>query len=46
MKEIIEANRSRIKAIIRKLTGSDNEDIEQEVKRSILPQFHHSGNDP
>ncbi len=31
MKEIIEANRSRIKAIIRKLTGSDNEDIEQEV---------------
>ncbi len=31
MKEIIEANRSRIRAIIRKLTGGDNEDIEQEV---------------
>lgn len=31
MKEIIEANRSRIKAIIKKLTGSYNEDIEQEV---------------
>lgn len=31
MKEIIAENRSRIKAIIRKLTGSYNEDIEQEV---------------
>lgn len=31
MKEIIAANKSRIKAIIKKLTGSYNEDIEQEV---------------
>lgn len=31
MKEIIEANKSRIKAIIKKITGSYNEDIEQEV---------------
>ena len=31
MKEIIEANRGRIKAIIRKIIGNDNEDIEQEV---------------
>lgn len=31
MKQIIAENRSRIKAIIRKLTGSYNEDIEQEV---------------
>lgn len=31
MKQIIEANKSRIKAIIKKLTGSYNEDIEQEV---------------
>lgn len=31
MKEIIAENRSRVKAIIRKLTGSYNEDIEQEV---------------
>lgn len=31
MKDIIEANRGRIKAIIKKLTGSYNEDIEQEV---------------
>ena len=31
MKQIIEAKKSRIKAIIKKLTGSYNEDIEQEV---------------
>ena len=31
MKNIIEQNRGRIKAIIKKLTGSYNEDIEQEV---------------
>lgn len=31
MKEIIAENKSRIKAIIKKLTGSYNEDIEQEV---------------
>ena len=31
MKDIIEQNRGLIKAIIKKLTGSYNEDIEQEV---------------
>ena len=31
MKKIITENRNRIKAIIRRLTGADNEDIEQEV---------------
>lgn len=31
MKEIITQNRSRIRSIIRKLTGSADEDIEQEV---------------
>lgn len=31
MKEIIEQNKSLVKAIIKKLTGSYNEDIEQEV---------------
>lgn len=31
MKDIIAENRSRIRAIIKKLTGSYNEDIEQEV---------------
>lgn len=31
MKQLIEQNKSRIRAIIRKLTGSYNEDIEQEV---------------
>ena len=31
MKKIIAENRSRIRAIIKKLTGSYNEDIEQEV---------------
>ncbi len=31
MKQIIAENQSRVKAIIRKLTGSYNEDIEQEV---------------
>ena len=31
MKQIIAENRNRIRAIIRKLTGSYNEDIEQEV---------------
>lgn len=31
MKDIITENKSRIKAIIKKLTGSYNEDIEQEV---------------
>lgn len=31
MKEIIYQNKSRIRSIIRKMTGSDNENIEQEV---------------
>lgn len=31
MKEIIQKNKSRVKAIIKKMTGSYNEDIEQEV---------------
>ena len=31
MKQIILENRNRIRAIIRRLTGSNNEDIEQEV---------------
>ena len=31
MKEIIYQNKSRIRSIIRKMTGSDNEDIKQEV---------------
>lgn len=31
MKEIIYQNKSRIRSIIRKMTGSDNEDIEREV---------------
>lgn len=31
MKQIILENRNRVKAIIRKLTGSNNEDLEQEV---------------
>ena len=31
MKEIIYQNKSRIRSINRKMTGSDNEDIEQEV---------------
>ena len=31
MKEIISAHKERIKAIIKKLTGSYNDDIEQEV---------------
>lgn len=31
MKEIIYQNKSRIRSIFRKMTGSDNEDIEQEV---------------
>lgn len=31
MKEIIQKNKSRIRAIIKKMTGSYNEDIEQEV---------------
>lgn len=31
MKEIIYQNKSRIRSIIRKMTGSDNEDIEQDV---------------
>lgn len=46
MNEIIEANRSRIKAIIRKLTGSDNEDIEQEVYLKTwrnLDKYHEEG---
>lgn len=31
MKQIILENRNRVKAIIRRLTGSNNEDLEQEV---------------
>ena len=38
MKDIIEQNRGLIKAIIKKLTGSYNEDIEQEVY--ILSLIH------
>ena len=35
MKDIIEQNRGLIKAIIKKLTGSYNEDIEQEVYQNL-----------
>ena len=31
MKDLIEQNKKYVKAVIRKLTGSDNEDLEQEV---------------
>lgn len=46
MKEIIAANQGRIKAIIKKLTGSYNEDIEQEVYIKTwknLDRYHDEG---
>ncbi len=46
MKQIILENRQRIRAIIRKLTGSDNEDIEQEVYIKTwrnLENYHEEG---
>ena len=46
MKEIISAHSGRIKAIIKKLTGSYNEDIEQEVYIKTwrnLDRYHEEG---
>lgn len=46
MKNIIEQNKKYIKAIIRKLTGSYNEDIEQEVYIKTwqnLPKYNEQG---
>lgn len=46
MKQIILENKSRIRAIIRKLTGSYNEDIEQEVYIKTwrnLPHYQEEG---
>lgn len=46
MKEIIAAHQGRIKAIIKKLTGSYNEDIEQEVYIKTwrnLDRYHEEG---
>jgi len=46
MKEIIAAHRGRIKAIIKKLTGAYNEDIEQEVYIKTwrnLDRYHEEG---
>ena len=46
MKQIILENRGRIRAIIKKLTGSYNEDIEQEVYIKTwrnLPNYHEEG---
>ena len=46
MKQIILENRSRVRAIIKKLTGSYNEDIEQEVYIKTwrsLPNYHEEG---
>lgn len=46
MKEIIAENKSRIRAIIKKLTGSYNEDIEQEVYIKTwknLDNYHEEG---
>ncbi len=46
MKQIILENRQRIRAIIRRLTGSDNEDIEQEVYIKTwrnLENYHEEG---
>ena len=46
MKEIIAENKSRIRAIIKKLTGSYNEDIEQEVYIKTwrnLGNYHEEG---
>lgn len=39
MKQIINDNKNRIKAIIKKLTGSYNEDIEQEVYIRVWRNF-------
>ena len=41
MKDIIEQNRGLIKAIIKKLTGSYNEDIEQEVYIKTWRNMNH-----
>ncbi len=46
MKQIILENRSRIRAVIKKLTGSYNEDIEQEVYIKTwrnLDNYHEEG---
>lgn len=46
MKQIILENKNRIRAIIRKLTGSANEDIEQEVYIKTwqnLDKYHEEG---
>ena len=46
MKNIIEQNKKYIKAVIRKLTGSNNEDIEQEVYIKTwqnLPKYEEQG---
>jgi RNA polymerase sigma-70 factor (ECF subfamily) len=46
MKHIIEQNKKYIKAVIRKLTGSNNEDIEQEVYIKTwrnLPNYTENG---
>ena len=46
MKHIIEQNKKYIKAVIRKLTGSNNEDIEQEVYIKTwqnLPKYKEQG---
>ncbi len=46
MKHIIEQNKKYIKAVIRKLTGSNNEDIEQEVYIKTwqnLPKYQEQG---
>lgn len=46
MREIIKENRKYIKSVIRKLTGTDNEDIEQEVYIKTwqnLPKYKEGG---
>lgn len=46
MKQIIEKNKQYVKAIIRKLTGSSNEDLEQEVYIKAwqnLPKYKEEG---
>ena len=46
MQQIIKENRGRIRAIIKKLTGTYNEDIEQEVFIKTwknLPNYHEEG---
>lgn len=46
MKEIISENKKYVRAVIRKLTGADNEDIEQEVYIKTwqnLPKYKEQG---